>query len=170
MLDKDDIKHFASLLKKVSVEEVMSSPACTINVQSDMSTVEETFVKEKIRHMPVVDNDRKLVGLISQRDIYRAVAPRRFIDGTVYYREGIIIDQDGYYEKDSLNKFILNHVMHKDPKAVTANKSLGDAVHIMVTEKLGCVPVIDKDQRVIGIITRFDILKFSNLIYKEVIS
>ena len=162
---KDDINHLGTILKTVAIGDIMSKPVKTINVNEDFSRTEELFVKLKIRHLPVVDNSKKLIGLISQRDVYRAVSPRRFVDGTVYFREGIIIDQDGYYEKESLNQFILNHIMHKNPKALTADRPIGNALHIMVTDKVGCVPIVDKDYHVVGVITRFDFLKFADQIY-----
>ena len=166
MPDKEDISHLASLLKKVTIGEVMTKPVRTINVLDDFSAAEEIFVSKKIRHLPVVDGG-KLVGIISQRDVYRAIAPRRFVDGTVYYRDGIIIEQDGYYEKESLNQYIINHVMHKNPKSLTSDRPLGEAIHVMATEKSGCVTIVDKNNRVTGIITRYDILKFADRIYTQ---
>jgi CBS domain-containing protein len=166
MLEKEMLV-LAKLLKNVKVEEVMGKPARTINVNDDFSVAEEIFVKHKLRHLPVVGNDGKLVGVISQRDVYRAIAPRRFIDGTVYFREGIIVDQDGYYEKESLNKFIINSIMRKNPSTLTPDQSLGEAIHILVKEKVGCVPIVDKNMKVVGIITRFDFLKFADRIYSS---
>lgn len=164
---EQEMLNLAKLLKNVTIAEVMSKPARTISVNDDFSVAEEIFVTHKLRHLPVVGSDNKLIGVLSQRDVYRAVAPRRFIDGTVYYREGIIIDQDGYYEKDSLNQFIINNIMQKNPKSLTADRPLGEAIHIMVKEKAGCVPIVDKNMKVVGVITRFDFLKFADKIYSS---
>ena len=163
----EDLAHMAKLLKKVTVGEVMTKPARTLDVNDDFSVAEELFVNHRLRHLPVVGPDKKLIGILSQRDVYRAIAPRRFVDGTVYYREGIIVDQDGFYEKESLNQFIINSIMHKNPKSLTVEKPLGDAIQIMVKNKAGCVPIVDKKNCVVGIITRFDILKFADAIYSK---
>lgn len=160
MLTAQLISQMAALLKHVMVGDVMTSPARSININDPFSTAEEIFVKEGFRHLPVVDSQEKIVGVISQRDVYRAIAPRRFLDDSVVYREGIIVDKDGYYERESLNHYVLKHIMRRQPKCVTADQFLANAVHIMTLDKVGCVPVIDHQQHVAGIITRTDLLKF----------
>src|SRR3989338_1157869 len=99
----EHLKHLGKLLKEVSVKAIMKKPVRTVNVNEDFSRVEEIFVAYGIRHLPVVDGNHKLVGLITQKDVYRRVAPRRFIDGKVTYMNDRIIDEDGYYDKENLN-------------------------------------------------------------------
>ena len=62
------------LLNNVLVKEIMASPVVTISVQEDFSEVEELFLNKRIRHLPVVDHNR-LVGIITQRDLYRVISP-----------------------------------------------------------------------------------------------
>lgn len=160
MLTPHLISQMAELLKHVTVADIMTSPARIININDPFATAEEIFVKEGFRHLPVVDAQQRIVGVISQRDVYRAIAPRRFLDDSVIYREGIIVDKDGYYEKDSLNHYVLKHIMRRQPKCVTADQLAAQAVHIMTLDKVGSVPVITPEKHVVGIVTRTDVLKF----------
>ena len=153
------------ILHTVPLEKVMNHPVVTIYQDQDFSVVEELFTKKKIRHMPVVDRNDKIVGVISQKDVYRHIAPRRSPDGEVFFKEGIIRDEDGFYEKDSLNQYILNVVMRKDPFVLSKNHSLGEAIHAMVLHKISCVPIVDDDKHAIGIVTRLDVLKLVDLFY-----
>lgn len=153
------------LLKEIRLKDVMTTPVTTVVVDDDFSCVEEMFVKNKIRHLPVVNHDEEIVGVVSQKDVYRRVAPRRSSEGKVLYHEDIIVDKDGYYEKDSLNKYILNCVMKKKPYVLKGSDCLGDAIHLMTINNLSCVPIVDEKRHVVGIITRIDILKFANAIY-----
>lgn len=165
MLTKTQLQAVSDLLQGLKVSDLMSSPVKTIQHTEPFSKAEELFVENRIRHLPVVDEDSKLIGVISQRDVYRAVAPRRFVDGTVHYREGIIVDKDGYYEKDSLNKYILQYIMGKEPLVVTPDQPLAEAIDLMVRDKAGCVTVVNTSRHVVGIITRFDLLKFCSSLF-----
>ncbi len=53
--------------------------------------------------------------------------------------------------------------MHKNPKVLTGEDSLADAIHIMITKKNGCVPIVDANKHVVSIITRIDILKIADI-------
>jgi acetoin utilization protein AcuB len=150
----------AAILKQVTVADIMTSPVRTIDINEPFATAEEIFVKEGIRHLPVVDAQNKLVGILSQRDVYRAISPRRFMDDSIVYRDGIIVDKDGYYEKESLNHYILKHIMRRQPQSVTPDQLAANAVHIMNLDKVGSVPVVDSEKHVLGIVTRTDVLKF----------
>lgn len=163
----EHLKHLRALLKEISIKEVMVKPVITINIDEDFSRVEEIFVQRRIRHLPVVDGNKELKGIITQRDVYKLVSPRKFFDGKVVYLNDRIIDKEGYYDKETLNNYILNSVMHQNPKSLTADKSIGEAIHIMVSHKIGCVPIINKKSKVIGILTRFDVLKMASELYSK---
>lgn len=155
------VKVLKEILHKIEIADVMSKSIIVIEEGEDFSQVEEIFVSKKIRHLPVVNSQKEIVGLISQRDLYKCIAPRRAPDGNVVFQPGVIMDGDGYYKKESLDRYILRNVMKKDPRVLTAEQTLGDAIHLMVTEKSGCVPIVDQAQHVIGLLTRFDILRLA---------
>jgi acetoin utilization protein AcuB len=159
MNDYSEEKYVAALLKKISLKEVMSKPVVTVNVAGDLLVVEEKFVENGIRHLPVVDNLGKLVGLITQRDLYRIISPRRFFDPNMRNAFDIIVDKDGFYSKEMLEGFILEKVMIPDPVALKAENSIAQAVQAMVKHQVGCIPVVDNGRRVIGMFSRFDFLK-----------
>ena len=68
-------------MRMILVKEVMASPAITINVEEPFRRVEEKFRTLGIRHLPVVDATSRVVGMITQRDLYKTVSPRRTEDG-----------------------------------------------------------------------------------------
>ncbi|MCA9408102.1 MAG: CBS domain-containing protein [Candidatus Omnitrophica bacterium] len=164
-LENYDIRH---LLKNVKIQDVMSSPCEMINMEEPMSAVEELFVSRRIRHLPIIDSAGKLVGLITKRDLFRTVAPRKAIDGNVGYTKDKILEKDGmYYFKDTLDSYVLSKVMIKDVKTLKADHVIADAIDLMVQDKVGCVPIVDNERKVVGIITRYDILKMADQIVKH---
>ena len=102
----------------------------------------------RIRHLPVVNRDQKIKGLITQRDLYKTLAPKKEIE-----------DEGMFYLKEDLDKFILQKVMVKEVETLFAEDTLGKAIDIMVKKKYGCLPVIDKRGVLVGILTQTDVLK-----------
>lgn len=86
------------MLQGIKIRELMHSPVVTIGADENFSKVEEKLRTKGIRHLPVVDGDGRVVGMVTQRDLYRTLSPR-------VTEEGI------YYDSSALNDFILRRVM-----------------------------------------------------------
>ncbi|VAX37147.1 hypothetical protein MNBD_UNCLBAC01-760 [hydrothermal vent metagenome] len=143
------------LLNKITLEELMTKNPVMIEVDDPFHMVDEKMRQNNVRHLPVVDIDGKLVGIISQRDLYRTRAPRVRPDGSRYYEEEI------------LDEFILAHCMTKNPFALYENNTLATAILEMSKTKYGAIPIIDDDKHVKGIMTAHDIIRKASEILKE---
>ncbi len=62
-----------NLLAKLAVAEIMTRDPTTINQNATISTVAEIMLEKKFSGLPVVDDDGKLVGIITESDIFRLV-------------------------------------------------------------------------------------------------
>ncbi len=120
---------------------------CSIRIDEPFGRVWELFVTRSIRHLPVVDSETIVRGLITQRDLYRIVSPHKDEHAAFVYT------------RDELDSFILRHVMIKDVTTIAEDETLGNAITIMVKRKFGCLPVTDDAGRLKGIITQTDILR-----------
>lgn len=126
----------------------MSHPVITIVEYEDFHVVKDKLEFHDIRHLPVVDDSGRLVGLISQRHLYRIVSPRRLDNG------------GWFYDKDTLDSFILKNVMVRDPYTLKPENTLEDAMQAMVQYKFGCIPIVDGSNRPVGILTRDSVIDF----------
>lgn len=138
---------FSELLKKVQVQDVMVRKVITVKESDDFALVWEKMSLNDIRHLPVIDRTNALVGLVTQRDLYKIHSPRLLEDGT------------WFYDKEVLNTFILSKMMINDVLTVTPETNMFDVVKIFVERKVGCVVVIDVKRQLLGILTRVDALK-----------
>ena len=136
------------LLRKTLLKSVMTSPAITVFELEDFSVVKDKFELYSIRHLPVVNHKGVLVGLITQRDLYKIHSPRRLQDGS------------WYYDKDLLDGFILSKVMLSEIYTLKPENTLEDVVNAMVQFKFGCIPIVDDNNIPVGIITNDNILNF----------
>jgi CBS domain-containing protein len=135
-------------LNSTQLKDFMASPPITVNEGDEFHVVQDKFATYDIRHLPVVNDAGCVVGLISQRHLYKLHSPRLLEDGS------------WYYDKDMLDSFILKNVMVKDPYMLKAGNTLKEALDAMAQHKFGCIPIVDEYRLPVGIITRSDILKF----------
>jgi CBS domain-containing protein len=134
-------------LKDILLKDVMVKKPITIDIDASFGLVEDYFRRYHIRHLPVVDKPNVLQGIITQRDLYKICAPRKTIEGELVY------------DKEELNKFILKYVMTPTPYALGPDDTLEHCIDAMVTTRYGCIPVVDKDKKLLGIVTQIDTLR-----------
>lgn len=125
----------------------MTAPAITVHADEPLHRVEEKMRVKGIRHLAVVDRRERVVGVITQRDLYRTLSPRRAEEGPVY-------------DPGLLDEFILEKVMTLDPTTLGPEDAISDAIRIMAYQRYGCIPIVDGEKRILGIVTQPDVLKY----------
>lgn len=141
-------------MQPIRIKNIMRSPVVSVRTDELFSHVEEKFRRKGIRHLPVIDAYGKVVGLITQRDLYRHISPRVTEEGTVY-------------DEAQLNSFMIKHVMSPNPVTLAPDDSLAKAVELMAANKFGCIPIVDKNQKPVGILTETDILQWLAAEFKK---
>lgn len=134
-------------ISDIPLSNIMVANPKTVDIETPFSQVEILFRKHRIRHLPVVDEKMFLHGIITQTDLYRTVAPIKSLDG------------DFVYSKEALDRYILKYVMTKEVISLSPEDSFSSAMEIMVRRRYGCVPIVDDENILVGIITQIDILK-----------
>lgn len=118
------------------------------------------FVSHNVSAIPVVDEEDTLLGIVSEGDLlYKKVRPHipqhiNVLGGTLYYCGY------GRYEK-SFKKMLAtqaSEIMTKETKCVTPETEMSVITTLMVDKHLKVVPVVNERNRLVGMITRHDIL------------
>ena len=97
----------------------------------------------RVRHFPVVEDD-ELVGVVSQRDLYRASL-------------GTVMQYGEKAQRAFLESVAVKEVM-ADPISISPDATVRDAARLMMEHKIGCLPVLE-DSRLVGIVTETDMLQ-----------
>jgi CBS domain-containing protein len=118
------------------VADVMTGKVVTLSPHHSFNDVANLMNDRYFRHCVVVDQGGMVVGVISDRDILRALARN----------------------PNSRSKS-LDQIMTKQPVTVKRNTAIIDAVGKMLAKRINCLPVIDDQGRVCGIVTSTDLLK-----------
>jgi acetoin utilization protein AcuB len=116
-----------------------------ITATADM-TVKDAFLvmrTHRVRHLPVVEGD-KLVGIISDRDLRRPNWVDALDDWTAYYQ----IDDEA----------TVGDVMTRNPESVATYHPIRKALAKLREERYGALPVLNKKDELVGIISAHDLL------------
>jgi CBS domain-containing protein len=100
-----------------------------------------------IRHLPVVDANHVVVGMLSDRDVREAV-------GDIH---------DALYQKDrsSLEETRVEAVMSSTPTTIGPRASILELANALIDERVGALPVVDDDERLLGIVSYVDLLAYA---------
>ena len=124
----------------ITVNEIMSAKVITLKASDSLSTARELMKEEDIRHIPIVDDNHFPVGIVTHRDILRA------LDSEI----------DSNHEQSSdKNSILLEQIMSQKISYVRPSDPLRVAGLKLQKNKYGCLPVMDKD-KLAGIITDSD--------------
>jgi len=129
------------------VKDVMTTDVVTLTGDQSLALVEEGLGKMHFRHLPVVE-DKKLVGLVTHRDMLRLTASP--LDAQSKMREDNLLEYT--YVRD---------VMRTEFPTALEDTPLVKAATAMRDEKTGCIPVIDDDGNLCGILTMTDLISLA---------
>ena len=129
------------------VENIMTREVLYVAPDASFSQVSEIMRLKKVRHVPVVDKDQRLVGIISHRDVQRA-------------QPSMITTLDVGEVKYLLSKITAADIMHKSVVSCLPSTQIEEAARLMRPKKLGCLTVVDEQGRLVGIVTSVDLLDF----------
>jgi acetoin utilization protein AcuB len=128
------------------VERRMRRKVIAIQKDETVERAQTLMAINGIRHLPVLDG-RKLVGVLSDSDIRALMSPQRACSAGVRRREVFYLPAGVRAEE----------AMTADPVFVPPGTDIEDAARLLITRKIGCLPVVDRG-RLVGIFTETDIL------------
>jgi acetoin utilization protein AcuB len=127
------------------VSRSMTHKVITVDQEASIFDAQELMAHNNIRHLPIVDQEQHLIGIVTDRDI-RSALPYRFIDMSPDEREKIAAVK-------------VKDVMSKDPLSISPAYTIQDALLVIQNSKVGALPVVDDNNRLKGIISVRDLLR-----------
>jgi CBS domain-containing protein len=126
------------------IEELMQRNVKTLDRNDDLAEANTVMRTEQIRHLPVLNDSGRLVGIVSQRDLMMNALVRALGFGTTA--------RDRAY-----HSVLVKDVMTEEVVTAPSATPVDRAAQIMSERKIGCLPVVDGDQ-LVGIVTETDLL------------
>ena len=121
--------------KPIFVNEYMSESPVTIRGDADYKTAFEIMESRDLHHIPVVNDDDDVIGILARRDLQLAAS---------YFHEAPVEVSD---------------VMHKQVLMIEPGAGIETAAERMMEHRIGCLPVSEDGHHAVGMITETDLLR-----------
>lgn len=139
-----------------TVQEIMTEQVICLEPQDNLARAVEVLQKKVFRHLPIMDEQGKLLGLVSDRDILRnfPFAGKRPLLPPKRFREHL-------FATDSrTTSFLLplESIMSRKVLHILPGCSISEAAHLL-HKKISCLPVVDEQEKLRGIVTVTDLMR-----------
>ena len=129
------------------VRDVMTREVATLSRNETLRTADDVMRLGRIRHLPVVDDEGLLAGIVSQRDLFHGGLLKALGYGT-------------HARGQALDSLVVKEAMTTEVVTTTADTELRDAAKVMLDRKIGCLVVLE-GQKIVGILTEADFVKMA---------
>ena len=129
----------------MNIKDIMTSQVVTVEMDDPLSVVKEVFDNVRFHHLLVV-NGNLLVGVVSDRDLLKALSPYL---GTA---------AENTRDTQTLTQRV-HKIMTRQPVTLDGTASVADAVDILINQKISCIPIVDEAGKPVGIVSWRDVLR-----------
>jgi CBS domain-containing membrane protein len=127
------------------VRDLMTEKVFTLSPSDNLIALEDLIDARHVRHVPIVDREGDLVGLVTHRDLARNVLGR-------------LDELPVSVERDLLRGRRIREIMTTEPETVEADATLKEAASVLFENKIGCLPVVE-GMHLVGILTEADFVE-----------
>jgi CBS domain-containing membrane protein len=129
-------------MKDLQVRDVMTQEVTTLKRNDQLSLANDIMQLGRVRHLPVLDDDGRLAGILSQRDLFRGALAHALGYGQ-------------HAQRKMLDNLLVKEVMSSDVITTRPDTPLVEAARVLLERKIGCLPVVEGEQ-LVGILTEAD--------------
>jgi CBS domain-containing protein len=127
-----------------AVSEIMTREPLVADAEEPLFDAIGRMLEEDVRHLPVVESDGRVVGLLSDRDVRGSVGdPMSFLRGG---------------GMDDIESVTVRSAMTPNPTVVGEETSIDEAIAWFASDRLGLLPVVDSDEHLVGVVSYLDAL------------
>jgi len=137
----------------MEVRDVMTKTPMTIDPEAPVETAVAVMRERAMRHLPVVDGDGRLIGIVTDRDLRSAMFGSALAEHLPAGQGGRLRSLTA-----ALNDVRVSHVMTWRVVTIGPQAPVAQAAAIMANVRVGSLPVVE-DGRLVGIVTEHDVLK-----------
>jgi CBS domain-containing membrane protein len=132
-------------MRRIQVRDLMTDTVFTLRPQDDLAALYDLMDTKHIRHVPIVDRERDLVGLVTHRDLSRsALGPQE--------------DAPLSLQREMLRRRKVREIMATEVDTVEPDEDLRMAAQMLIENKIGCLPVVE-GTHLVGILTESDFVR-----------
>ena len=129
----------------MKLSSIMTKDVVTVGMDTFLTDICRLFDENRFHHLLVIEDD-ELCGIISDRDLFKALSP--FLNTAAEQNRDLT----------TLRKRV-HQIMSRKLITVTEDADVDETARLMVRENISCLPVMSSDGQIEGIVTRTDLLR-----------
>ena len=148
----------------IKARDIMTKDVITVTEQDTLQDVIELLSRHRFGGLPVIDENNRLIGIISVTDIVHYsekidvvplvnlsgwVSPHADMNSLFYLRKG----------QDALHYTLVGDIMRRKIFTAKEDEPLNEIARLMKRRRINRVPIVDDNYKLVGIVTRSDIVK-----------
>ena len=130
----------------MKIKDLMRTNVVTLQAADVLGVADDIMSMGRIRHLPVVDPNNRVIGIVTQRDLYKASVSS-------------VLGFERAKEHEWLGKVRVRDIMTTNVITIGAEAGVVEAVDKMIAGKIGSLPVVDEDGKLVGLLTETDCLR-----------
>ena len=145
----------------MKAKDLMTRDVITIKEEDTIEVAARILNEKGFSGLPVVDGNNKIIGIITEGDLIRRIAK---IDGpsSIEILGGILPLESKKVFRERINRhlgYLVKDMMTKNVFTISGDVGIEEIATLMVREKISRIPIVDDEKRLIGIISRKDIMR-----------
>ena len=132
--------------RNTPIRDVMNPMVVSIQLDDRVGLADTLMSQNGFHHLPVVEG-KILRGILSQTDLYKNMLSYFFVES----------DRE---QRDFMDEYLnLEDVMTPDPITIGPDQTVEQALELMLEHRIGSLPVVNRQNELLGIVTDFDMLR-----------
>ena len=150
-------------ISKPTVKDIMTSDVVSVHPDASILEAHELIAQHNFDGLPVVDREHHLVGILTEYDLlvkgsslHLPTFQKVLAELRVYRRDRSQLQA----EIDELKRLTVRDVMNSEPLTLPDTATFEEVVQAFRDHhRVNPIPVVDRDRRVVGVVSRYDVLK-----------
>lgn len=152
---------------KVTVNDIMTRTVVSVRPETPIAEAAKALQEHQLDGVPVVDEENILVGILTEYDLVSKGTLVHLPTFQKVLQNLSFEDRKPIQEIKEVMKLTVRDVMNTEPLTLSPDQTMSDAVTLFHEHhRVNPVPVINEDRKVVGVLSRWDIVKLFHLLYE----
>jgi len=145
---------------KMTAKDIMTKEVISVPVETSLLDVAKVLAERNFDGVPVVDNEGHLVGIVTEYDLINKTSAVHLPTLQIVLKNLPQFKKEEAHFQEEILSLKVSDIMNKEPLTLSPDISYDDVIKLFREHhRVNPIPVVDKDNKVLGVISRFDVLR-----------
>lgn len=147
-------------LAKVRAKDIMTKEVITVHPDTSLLDVAKVLAERNFDGVPVVDNENRLVGIVTEYDLINKTSAVHLPTLQIVLRNLPQFKKEKDHFQEEILSLKVGDIMNKEPLTLDPDNTYDEVIKLFKDHhRVNPIPVVDSGNKVIGVISRFDVLR-----------